>query len=172
MNSLLGDTFPRENNTHRSRFHDRDPQFASRIWGAMTQSCYIGTRDIWSRVIRGPYCTRISQSIITNITMSPSIHIHFEIRVLSVSYLMELSTSPYPVLHKHPSMLVAVPAAAVGAAVGCVLAAPAAGVTWHGPWWRCPAPAAAGWRHQPGTGDGSWWRAGEEIYWWLSARLQ
>ena len=34
-----------------------DPQFASRILGAMTQSCYIGTRDIRSRVIRGLYCT-------------------------------------------------------------------------------------------------------------------
>ena len=31
--------------------------FASRILGAMTQSCYIGTRDIRSRVIRSPYCT-------------------------------------------------------------------------------------------------------------------
>ena len=57
MNSLLGDTFSRENNTHGNRLHDRDPQFASRILGAMTQSCYIGTRDIRSRVIRGPYCT-------------------------------------------------------------------------------------------------------------------
>ena len=57
MNALLGDTFSRENNTHGSRFHERDPQFASRILGAMTQSCYIGTRDIRSRVIRGPYCT-------------------------------------------------------------------------------------------------------------------
>ena len=56
MNALLGDTFSRENNTHGSRFHERDPQFASRILGAMTQSCYIGTRDIRSRVIRGPYC--------------------------------------------------------------------------------------------------------------------
>ena len=56
VNALLGDTFSRENNTHRSRFHDRDPQFASRILGAMTQSCYIGTRDIRSRVIRGLYC--------------------------------------------------------------------------------------------------------------------
>ena len=57
VNALLGDTFSRENNTHGSRFHDRDPQFASRILGAMTQSCYIGTRDIRSRVIRGLYCT-------------------------------------------------------------------------------------------------------------------
>ena len=57
VNSLLGDTFSRKNNTHGSRLHDRDPQFASRILGAMTQSCYIGTRDIRSRVIRGPYCT-------------------------------------------------------------------------------------------------------------------
>ena len=56
MNALLGDTFSRENNTHGSRIHDRDPQFASRILGAMTQSCYIGTRDIRSPVIRGPYC--------------------------------------------------------------------------------------------------------------------
>ena len=56
VNALLGDTFSRENNTHGSRFHDRDPQFASWILGAMTQSCYIGTRDIRSRVIRGPYC--------------------------------------------------------------------------------------------------------------------
>ena len=56
MNSLLGDTFSRENNRHRSRFHDRDPQFASQILGAMTQSCYIGTCDIRSCVIRGPYC--------------------------------------------------------------------------------------------------------------------
>ena len=56
VNALLGDIFSRENNTHGSRFHDRDPQFASRILGAMTQSCYIGTRDIRSRVIRGPYC--------------------------------------------------------------------------------------------------------------------
>ena len=56
VNALLGDTFSRENNTHGSRFHDRDPQFASRILGAMTQSCYIGTRDIQSRVIRGLYC--------------------------------------------------------------------------------------------------------------------
>ena len=59
VNALLGDTFSRENNTHGSRFHDRDPQFASRILGAMTQSCYIGTRDIWSRVIRGLYCIKI-----------------------------------------------------------------------------------------------------------------
>ena len=57
VNALLGDTFSRENNTHGSRFHDRDPQFASRILGAMTQSCYIGTRDIRSRVIRGLYCS-------------------------------------------------------------------------------------------------------------------
>ena len=56
VNALLGDTFSRENNTHGSRFHDRDPQLASRILGAMSQSCYIGTRDIPSRVIRGPYC--------------------------------------------------------------------------------------------------------------------
>ena len=56
VNALLGDTFSRENNTHGSRFHDRDPKFASRILGAMTQSCYIGTRDIRSRVIRGLYC--------------------------------------------------------------------------------------------------------------------
>ena len=56
VNALLGDTFSRENNTHGSRFHDRDPQFASQILGAMTKSCYIGTRDIWSRVIRGLYC--------------------------------------------------------------------------------------------------------------------
>ena len=56
VNALLGDTFSRENNTHGSRFNDRDAQFASRILGAMTQSCYIGTRDIRSRVIRGPYC--------------------------------------------------------------------------------------------------------------------
>ena len=60
VNALLGDTFSRENNTHGSRFHDRDPQFASRILGAMTQSCYSGTRDIRSRVIRGPYCTLLS----------------------------------------------------------------------------------------------------------------
>ena len=59
VNALLGDTFSRKNNTHGSRFHDRDPQFASRILGAMTQSCYIGTRDIRSRVIRGPYCISI-----------------------------------------------------------------------------------------------------------------
>ena len=58
VNALLGDTFSCENNTHGSRFHDRDPQFASRILGAMTQSCYIGTCDIRSRVIRGPYCIR------------------------------------------------------------------------------------------------------------------
>ena len=57
VNSLLGDTFSHENNTHWSRLHDRDPQFASRILGAMTQSCYIGICDIRSRVIRGPYCT-------------------------------------------------------------------------------------------------------------------
>ena len=56
VNALLGDTFSRENNTHGSRFHDRDPHFASRILGAMAQSCYIGTRDIRSRVIRGLYC--------------------------------------------------------------------------------------------------------------------
>ena len=60
VNALLGETFSRENNTHGSQFHDRDPQFASRILGAMTQSCYIGTRDIRSRVIRGPYCTLLS----------------------------------------------------------------------------------------------------------------
>ena len=51
VNALLGDTFSRENNTHGSRFHDRDPQFASRIVGAMTQSCYIGTRDIYGAVL-------------------------------------------------------------------------------------------------------------------------
>ena len=62
VNALLGDTFSRENNTHGSRFHDRDPQFASRILGAMTQSCYIGTRDIRSRVIRGLYCTCIDEN--------------------------------------------------------------------------------------------------------------
>ena len=56
VNALLWDTFSCENNTHGSRFDDRDPQFASRILGAMTRSCYIGTRDIRSRVIRGPYC--------------------------------------------------------------------------------------------------------------------
>ena len=56
-NTLLGDTFSLENNTHGSQFHDRDPQLASQILGAKTQSCYIGTRDIRSRVIRGPYCT-------------------------------------------------------------------------------------------------------------------
>ena len=56
MNALLEDTFSHENNMHGSRFHDWDPQFASQILGAMTQSCYIGTRDIRSRVIRGPYC--------------------------------------------------------------------------------------------------------------------
>ena len=61
VNTLLGDTFSRENNTHGSRFHDRDPQFASRILGAMTQSCYIGTRDIRSRVIRGLYCIYVSK---------------------------------------------------------------------------------------------------------------
>ena len=61
MNALLGDTFSHENNTHGSRFHDRDPQIASRILGAMTQSCYIGTRDIRSRVIRGPYCSSMAQ---------------------------------------------------------------------------------------------------------------
>ena len=72
MNALLGDTFSRENNTHGSRFHVRDPQFASRILGAMTQSCYIGTRDIRSRVIRGPYCItnilpwRVSQTVYHN----------------------------------------------------------------------------------------------------------
>ena len=60
MNSLLGDIFSHENNTHGSRLHDQDPQFASQILGAMTQSCYIGTRDIRSRVIRGPYCIRIN----------------------------------------------------------------------------------------------------------------
>ena len=60
VNALLGNTFSRENNTHGSWFHDRDPQFASRILGAMTQSCYIGTRDIRSRVIRGPYCIYFS----------------------------------------------------------------------------------------------------------------
>ena len=53
---VLG-TLSRENNMHGSHFHDRDPQFASWILGAMTQSCYIGTRDIRSRVIRGPYST-------------------------------------------------------------------------------------------------------------------
>ena len=63
VNALLGDTFSRENNTHGSRFHDRDPQFASRILGAMTQSCYIGTRDIRSRVIRGLYCIKLVLNI-------------------------------------------------------------------------------------------------------------
>ena len=62
MNALLGDTFTRENNTHGSRFHDQDPQFASRILGAMTQSCYIGTRDIRSRVIRGLYCISLANN--------------------------------------------------------------------------------------------------------------
>ena len=56
VNSHLGEPFSRKNNTHGSWLHDRDPQFASRILGAMTQSCYIGTCDIRSRVIRGPYC--------------------------------------------------------------------------------------------------------------------
>ena len=60
VNTLPGDTFSRENNTHGSRFHDQDLQFASRILGAMTQSCYIGIRDIRSRVIRGLYCTYVS----------------------------------------------------------------------------------------------------------------
>ena len=67
MNALLGDTFSRENNTHGSRFHDQDPHFASRILGAMTQSCYIGTRDIRSRVIRGLYCTYYSSIMRINI---------------------------------------------------------------------------------------------------------
>ena len=62
VNALLGDTFSRENNTHGSRFHDRDSQFASRILGAMTQSCYIGTRVIRSRVIRSPYCIFIQEN--------------------------------------------------------------------------------------------------------------
>ena len=70
MNALLGDTFSRENNTHGSRFHDRDPQFASRILGAMTQSCYIGTRDIRSRVIRGLYCMGIPMLKIRWLTAS------------------------------------------------------------------------------------------------------
>ena len=64
MNSLLGDTFSRKNNTHGSQLHDRDPQFASQILGAMTQSCYIGTRDIRSRVIRGPYCINNIQNAV------------------------------------------------------------------------------------------------------------
>ena len=64
MNALLGDTFSRENNTHGSRFHDGDPQFAPQILGAMTQSCYIGTRDIRNRVIRGLYCTTLKFSIL------------------------------------------------------------------------------------------------------------
>ena len=63
VNALLGDTFSRENNTHGSRFHDRDPQFASWILGAMTQSCYIGTRDIRSRVIRSPYCNGLEPNL-------------------------------------------------------------------------------------------------------------
>ena len=62
VNALLGDTFSHENNTHGSQFHDQDPQFASRILGAMTQSCYIGTCDIRSRVIRGPYCNGLVPS--------------------------------------------------------------------------------------------------------------
>ena len=62
VNALLEDTFSRENNTHGSLFHDRDPQFASRILGAMTQSCYIGTRDIRSRVIRSLYCMEFAIS--------------------------------------------------------------------------------------------------------------
>ena len=62
VNALLGDTFSRENNTHGSRFHERDPHFASRILGAMFQSCYIGTRDIRSRVIRGLYCIEFAIS--------------------------------------------------------------------------------------------------------------
>ena len=74
VNSLLGDTFSRENNTHGSRLHDRDPQFASRILGAMTQSCYIGTRDIRSRVIRGPYCIKIRQSVIMGIFILVKLH--------------------------------------------------------------------------------------------------
>ena len=68
VNALLGDTFSRENNTRRSRFHERDPQFASRILGAMTQSCYIGTHDIWSRVIRSPYCNMFYHSNFSAIT--------------------------------------------------------------------------------------------------------
>ena len=64
MNALLGDTFSHENNTHGSRFHDWDPHFASRILGAMTQSCYIGTHDIRSRVIRGLYCMIITYTIV------------------------------------------------------------------------------------------------------------
>ena len=82
MNALLGDTFSRENNTHGSRFHDWDSQFASQILGAMTQSCYIGTRDIRSRVIRGPYCItsvayRKSISIIELFVSIISIYIEF-----------------------------------------------------------------------------------------------
>ena len=67
MNALLGDTFSRENNTQGSRFHDRDPQLASQILGAMTQSCYIGTRDI-----RGPYCIYRVLGV-TFLTISPSV---------------------------------------------------------------------------------------------------
>ena len=74
MNALLGDTFSRENNTHGSRFHDRDPQFASRILGAMTQSCYIGTRDIRSRVIRGLYCITKHSNAVINTGHRPDIN--------------------------------------------------------------------------------------------------
>ena len=70
VNALLGDTFSRENNTHGSRFHERDPQFASRILGAMTQSCYIGTRDIRSRVIRGLYCIIILVAYVRNLLLN------------------------------------------------------------------------------------------------------
>ena len=79
VNALLGDTFSRENNTHGSRFHDRDPQFASRILGAMTQSCYIGTRDIRSRVIRGPYCIGfIMMHEINEVHRAPFTNIKFQ----------------------------------------------------------------------------------------------
>ena len=80
VNTLLGDTFSRENNTHGSRFHDRDPQFASRILGAMTQSCYIGTCDIRSRVIRGPYCTKPIWEILNKLY-------NFYNKVFQITYL-------------------------------------------------------------------------------------
>ena len=86
VNALLGDTFSRENNTHGSRFHDRDPQFASRILGAMTQSCYIGTRDIRSRVIRSPYCIWEAMTLMRcNYNGPKCFDQHFQLRTIIIT---------------------------------------------------------------------------------------
>ena len=88
VDAHLGDTFSRENNMHGSRFHDQDPQFASRILGAITQSCYIGTGDIRSRVIRGLYCILNHAIGVSYIIVSIFIFIFTLIKLMAIWFLI------------------------------------------------------------------------------------